>query len=145
VHAVAVRRPDSQCRSERDGNFASLSRSADVNQATGPTRPPQKDVELYLLLPNTRACVIASSVLKDIYDGFAQPIDREYRAVADRDRNCWNHAAGDYDHAGFQITPALGEMIGKPCERRTRILGHALADRRAADHEPTGNTDEILD
>ena len=38
---------------------------------------------------------------KDFHGDFAQSINREQRAVAARDRNRWNNAAGDYHHASF--------------------------------------------
>jgi len=75
---------------------------------------------------------LRTEISEGVHHGFAQPVDRDHRALAARDRNRRNQAAGNYQHPGFQITAALGEMIGEPRKRRTRILSSTLADHFAA-------------
>src|SRR6202034_4577209 len=71
--------------------------------------------------------------LKHVHRDFAQSVDRKHGALAARDRNRGNDAAGDDDHAGFETAPAFGQMIGEPGKRRAWILGPALAHGFAAD------------
>ena len=57
----------------------------------------------------------------------AEAVEAEDEAIAGRDRQRRDDAAGDHDHAGRERpVVAVGE-VGDPGERRERVLGAALA------------------
>ena len=84
------------------------------------------------------------SHLNHIHRDVTQPLDRELRALAGRDRFRRNETAGDHDHAGFEIAAALGDMIGEPGQGGAGVFGGAFADKLAAEREPAGNADEVI-
>src|SRR5215831_276151 len=94
---------------------------------------------------NERNCAVGPLCLNYVHHDVAQSIDREHGPFAGVDRHRRNEAAGDHDHAGFEITAALGDMIGEPGQRGARILRVAFADELAAEREPAGNPDEVVE
>src|SRR6185437_753754 len=71
----------------------------------------------------------------------AEAVEAEDEAVAGRDRQRWDDAAGDHDHAGREWPAILVGKIGDPGEGRERILGAALVVLGAVDGEAAERAD----
>src|SRR3954452_14235356 len=69
-----------------------------------------------------RTAARAKCALCHIHLALAEAFHGEDAAIAGGDRECWDHAAGDDDHAGPEIALALGDEIGEPGQRCERVF-----------------------
>src|SRR4051812_18361221 len=89
-----------------------------------------------------RTAARANCALCHIHLALAEAVHGKHAAVSGLNGECWDHAAGDDDHAGLEIALALGDQVGEPGEGREWIFRLAFADLFAVECLAPDDTDD---